>query len=253
MRALFARHTASFGRAACRATFRYSVRRSNDLMHNASEDHSPLRVAIVAPSMGILGGQAVQADRLLRAWQGDPDVHAWLVPDQPDPAGIAPARASTSNTCARSRRSCPTGRCSSASCGTPTSSTCSRPRTSRSCSRPLPAVLVAKLLGKPVVMNYRSGQAPDHLQRSAHRARRRCGGSSGTPSRRASSRTSSREHGIRAEVIPNIVDVDRFSFRHAAAARARTSCRRATSRRSTTSPARCARSGWCRTATRRRR
>ena len=32
---------------------------------------------------------------------------------------------------------------------------------------PLPAVLIAKLLGKPVVMNYRSGQAPDHLQRSA--------------------------------------------------------------------------------------
>ncbi len=32
---------------------------------------------------------------------------------------------------------------------------------------PLPAILVAKALGKPVVLNYRSGEAPDHLQRSA--------------------------------------------------------------------------------------
>ena len=38
--------------------------------------------------MGILGGQAVQADRLLRAWQGDPDVHAWLVPINPIPPGV---------------------------------------------------------------------------------------------------------------------------------------------------------------------
>ena len=43
----------------------------------------PLKVALVAPSMGILGGQAVQADRLLRAWQGDPEIHAWLVPINP--------------------------------------------------------------------------------------------------------------------------------------------------------------------------
>src|SRR5258705_97574 len=35
---------------------------------------------MVAPSLRILGGQAVQADRLLRAWQNDPDVDAWLVP-----------------------------------------------------------------------------------------------------------------------------------------------------------------------------
>ena len=36
----------------------------------------------------------------------------------------------------------------------------------------LPAVIVARLLGKPVVMNYRSGEAPDHSKRSAGRARR---------------------------------------------------------------------------------
>ena len=42
-----------------------------------------LRVAFVAPSLRILGGQAIQADRLLEAWRGDPDVDAWLVPVNP--------------------------------------------------------------------------------------------------------------------------------------------------------------------------
>src|SRR5919109_1148395 len=44
-----------------------------------------LKVAVVAPSLRILGGQAVQADRLLRAWDNDPDVDAWLVPVNPLP------------------------------------------------------------------------------------------------------------------------------------------------------------------------
>src|SRR5438067_1179336 len=44
-----------------------------------------IRVAIVAPSLRILGGQAVQADRLLQAWRDDPAVDAWLVPVNPLP------------------------------------------------------------------------------------------------------------------------------------------------------------------------
>src|SRR5579859_8029692 len=44
-----------------------------------------LNIAIVAPSMGILGGQAVQASRLLGAWRNDPDVCARLVPINPNP------------------------------------------------------------------------------------------------------------------------------------------------------------------------
>ena len=77
---------------------------------------------------------------------------------------------------------------------------------------PLPAVLVAKLLGKPVVMNYRSGQAPDHLRRSAiARGTLRWVERNAVPS--AFLQGVFREHGITAEVIPNIVDVDRFSFR----------------------------------------
>src|SRR6185295_16025993 len=48
----------------------------------------PLQIAIVAPSLRILGGQAVQADRLLRGWDADPDVQAWLVPTNPLPSGV---------------------------------------------------------------------------------------------------------------------------------------------------------------------
>jgi hypothetical protein len=47
-----------------------------------------VNVAIVAPSMRILGGQAVQADRLVRAWSTDPEISAWLVPVNPLPPGI---------------------------------------------------------------------------------------------------------------------------------------------------------------------
>src|SRR5689334_13973879 len=48
-----------------------------------------IQVAVVAPSLAILGGQAVQADRLLRAWAGDPDVEARLVAVNPTPFGPA--------------------------------------------------------------------------------------------------------------------------------------------------------------------
>ena len=42
-----------------------------------------MRVVIVAPSLTILGGQAVQADSLLRSWAGDPEVSVSLLPVNP--------------------------------------------------------------------------------------------------------------------------------------------------------------------------
>src|SRR4030088_2558276 len=46
---------------------------------------SRIRVAIVAPTLDILGGHSVQARRLLDAWRGDPDVNSWLAPINPRP------------------------------------------------------------------------------------------------------------------------------------------------------------------------
>jgi glycosyltransferase involved in cell wall biosynthesis len=77
---------------------------------------------------------------------------------------------------------------------------------------PLPAVLVAKALGKPVIMNYRSGEAPDHLQRSAvARTTLRSVDRNVVPSRFLHDVFAGFH--ISSIVIPNIVDLDVFRFR----------------------------------------
>jgi glycosyltransferase involved in cell wall biosynthesis len=170
-----------------------------------------VNVAIVAPSMNILGGQAVQASRLLRSWRDDADVHAWLVPINPVPPG--PLAALTKIRYVR----------------TVVTQLCYWPLLVRELRRadvvhvfsasywsfllsPLPAVIVAKLLGKPVVMNYRSGEGPDHLRRSAiARATLRRVDRNAVPSRFLHDVFAS--FGIRSHVIPNVVDVERFRFR----------------------------------------
>ena len=172
---------------------------------------SRLNVAIVAPSMNILGGQAVQASRLLRAWTDDPDVRAWLVPINPIPPG--PFAALTRIKYVR----------------TVATQLCYWPLLLRELRRadivhvfsasyssfllsPLPAILVAKVLGKPVVVNYRSGEAPDHLRRSAvARAVLKSVDRNAVPSRFLHDVFAS--FGIRSQTIPNIVDVERFRFR----------------------------------------
>jgi glycosyltransferase involved in cell wall biosynthesis len=77
---------------------------------------------------------------------------------------------------------------------------------------PLPAMLVARALGKPVVLNYRSGEAPDHLERSAiARAAVARVDKNIVPSRFLVDVFEG--FGIDAAEIPNIVDLDRFAFR----------------------------------------
>ncbi|HEY1911263.1 MAG TPA: glycosyltransferase family 4 protein [Vicinamibacterales bacterium] len=170
-----------------------------------------LRVALVAPSLDILGGQAVQADRLLRAWRGDPIVDAYLVPINPPLP--RPLRAISHVKYAR----------------TILNELTYGPLLFRELARadvvhvfsasytsfllaPLPAIAVARTLGKPVVLNYRSGEAPDHLGRS-------------TIARRTIARVERnvvpsgflagvfRQFGIPSTIIPNIVDLERFRFR----------------------------------------
>jgi len=170
-----------------------------------------LNVAVVAPSMDILGGQAVQAERLLRAWRDDPDVRAWLVPINPvPPRPLRPAlRVKYVRTIVtqltywpvllHELRRADVVHVFSASYFS-------------FLLAPLPAVLIARLLGKPVVMNYRSGEAPDHLRRSAiARATLRHVDRNAVPSRFLHDVFAT--FGIASEIIPNIVDVERFRFR----------------------------------------
>jgi glycosyltransferase involved in cell wall biosynthesis len=89
----------------------------------------------------------------------------------------------------------------------------------------LPAVVIARLLGKPVVMNYRSGEAPDHLERSAiARATLQRVAINVVPSRFLHDVFA--RFGIHAEVIPNIVDLNRFAFRQRMPLRPRVLCTR---------------------------
>jgi glycosyltransferase involved in cell wall biosynthesis len=153
----------------------------------------------------------VQAARLLRSWRDDPDIHAWLVPINPDPPrGLRwTARIKYLRTIAtqllywpslvRELRKADVVHVFSASYFS-------------FLLAPLPAVLVARLLGKPVVMNYRSGEAPDHLRRSAvARGTLRSVQHNAVPSRFLHEVFAG--FGIRSEIIPNIVDVERFRFR----------------------------------------
>ena len=179
----------------------------------------PIRVALVAPSLDILGGQAIQADRLLQAWAGDADVRAFLIPVNPRAPrllrplqGVKYARTVTTQLCywprlVRDLRNADVVHVFSASYFS-------------FLLAPWPAVRIAHLLGKPVLMNYRSGEAPDHLRRSPL-ARR-------TLARVALNVVPSRflrdvfaGFGIRAAIVPNVVDVERFRFRqrHALAPR----------------------------------
>jgi len=170
-----------------------------------------IRVAIVAPSMRILGGQSVQAQRLLDGWRDDEDIEAWLVPHNPVPP--APLRPLLNVKYLR----------------TVVTQLCYWPLLLRELRRadvvhifsasywsfvlsPLPAVLVAKAYRKPVLFNYHSGEAPDHLRRSFIAAAvLRAVERNVVPS--TFLRDVFEGHGIRAEVIPNVADLDRFSYR----------------------------------------
>ena len=170
-----------------------------------------IQVAVVAPSLRILGGQAVQADRLLQAWRGDPEVNAWLVPVNPRLPRLLrfAERVKYLRTIlteliylpllVRELADADVVHVFSASYAS-------------FVLAPLPAVLIARARRRPVVLNYRSGEAPDHLRRSAlaravlARVERNV-----VPSRFLVDVFA--QFDIPATIVPNLVDLDRFAFR----------------------------------------
>jgi len=170
-----------------------------------------LRVAIVAPSIAILGGQAVQAQRLLAAWARDPEIEAWLVPINPLPprwlrvaTRIKYLRTVVTQLVywpllLRELRGADVVHVFSASYWS-------------FLLAPLPAILIARAMGRPVLLNYRSGEAPDHLQRSRlARTILAIVDQNIVPSAFLSDVFAS--FGIASRIIPNIVDRERFRFR----------------------------------------
>ena len=170
-----------------------------------------LEVAIVAPSLDILGGHSVLARELLRGWSTDADVHAWLVPINPPPPAFL--RAASSIKYLR----------------TITTEAIYMPLLVRELARadvvhifsasywsfllaPLPAMVVARALQRPFVLNYHSGEAPDHLARSR-------------VAREAIARADHcvvpssfladvfQGFGLKASVVPNLISLETFRFR----------------------------------------
>jgi glycosyltransferase involved in cell wall biosynthesis len=177
-----------------------------------TDAHGQLNVAIVAPSSRILGGQAVQAERLLSGWHNDDDVRAWLVPTNPVPRGIlgvglrikyvrtAVTQLAFWPLLFREITRADVVHAFSASYSSFVIST-------------LPAVIVSRLLRRPVIVHYHSGEAPDHLRRStlARAALRGWTDANVVPSSFLEEVFS--RHGLECRVIPNNVDLTRFTYR----------------------------------------
>ena len=172
---------------------------------------APLRLAIIAASLRILGGQAVQAQRLLDGWQNDAEVEATLVPINPVPRApfdrvlrIKYVRTLVTQLLywpllVRELRRADIVHVFSASYAS-------------FLLAPLPAIVVARLLGKPVLVHYHSGEAPDHLRRSAiARWTLKRVDMNVVPS--PFLRQVFEQFGIRAVVVPNTIDLRRFAYR----------------------------------------
>jgi L-malate glycosyltransferase len=124
----------------------------------------PIRVCIVAPSLSILGGQAVAAQRLLERLRAVPGLEVDFLPHDP-----------RTNALLRLLQRVKYVRTVATSIAYVASLIRTLPRYDVvhvfSASywsfllAPTPAILIGKWLGKRVVVNYRSGEAEDHLQR----------------------------------------------------------------------------------------
>ena len=171
-----------------------------------------LRVAVVVASRRIVGGHSVQAGRLLDAWRSDGSVDAWVVPIDPVPPRpidrllrVKYLRTLVTQLwywplLVRELRRADVVHAFAASY-------------TSFLLAPLPAVIVAKLLRTPVVLNYHSGEAPDHLRRSAvaRFVLRHLVDANVVPS--VYLRDVFQSFDIDAEVVPNIVDLQQFTYR----------------------------------------
>ena len=162
---------------------------------------------------------------MLDGWRGDPRVEAWLVPIDPVPSApfdrllrIKYLRTIVTQLwywplLVRELRRADVVHAFSASY-------------SSFLLAPLPAVIVAKLLGKPVVLNYHSGAAPDHLRRSAiaRFVMRHLVDANVVPSMFLRSVLAA--FNIDADVVPNTIDLRQFVYRSRNPLRPRLLCTR---------------------------
>lgn len=169
-----------------------------------------MRIAVVAPSLEILGGQAVQALALVAGLRREGHDVAFVPINAPPPAALrwirrVPYARTLVNEALyvpslRRLRGADVVHIFSASY----------------CSfllAPVPAILVARRLGKRTVLHYHSGEADDHLARwgaLVHPWLRRVD-EIVVPSEYL--RAVFARHGYAPRVVPNVVDTARFGYR----------------------------------------
>lgn len=171
-----------------------------------------IRVCIVAPSMRFVGGQAIQAQRLIVHLRALPDFEVEFLPHDPEiPEPLARLQrikfvrtvvntvwyigsllarlphADVVHTFSAAYWSYALG--------------------------PMWAILVARLYGKPVILNYRSGELEDHLQRWPRLAPRTMGWATRIVSPTPYLVDVYRRFGLHADVIPNFLEPDGLAFR----------------------------------------
>jgi glycosyltransferase involved in cell wall biosynthesis len=165
-----------------------------------------IRVCVVAPAWG-LGGQAVEAQTLVKGFASDPEIRVELQPIDPRiPETIARVRGL--RTLVR----------------LPLFYAGLLRRVARAdvvhvftaafwpfLLTTMPAVFCARLLGRPVILNYRDGRARDHIKHGAIRWMLRRATLLVFPS--GFLRDVFAEFGLPGLVISNVVNTERFSFR----------------------------------------
>lgn len=165
-----------------------------------------IRVCIVAPRY-MTGGQAIEARTIVEGFAADPDVRVEMQPIDPRIPGWL-AKIKGVRTLARTPlflvglirrilRSDVVHVCTAAY--GPFILTTS------------PAILLARLLGRPVILNYRDGRAPDHLR--SRWVRWMIGRADLLVFPSGFLRDIFRKFGMDGEVVYNVVHTDRFRFR----------------------------------------
>jgi len=176
-----------------------------------AEKSRRLRVVIVAPSLRYVGGQSVQADLLLKQWQGDPNIDVALLEVDPQFPGILRWAENIPGLRTllrepmyfwhlwRGLKRADIAHIFSASYWS-------------FLLAPAPAWLVTKIRGGKSLINYHSGEARDHMQRFRS-------------ARFVLSRADKivvpsgylvdvfREFDLPAFAVPNIVDLTQFNYR----------------------------------------
>jgi glycosyltransferase involved in cell wall biosynthesis len=170
-----------------------------------------IRVLLIAPSLAIVGGQSVQADRLLRAFAGDTAVQLTLRRiDSPLPASI--------RRIPYLRTLCNAVVYYAGLVGDVAGADVVHAFTSSFWGYTLwiiPAGWLARWRGRRMIVNYRDGRAEEHLREwpSAAATLRRADAVV-TPSPYLAEVF--RRHGLEAQVIPNAIDLKAFRYRERA-------------------------------------